>query len=159
MKIFPLISTVFVVTLIILSPARDLRAMGSGDSTGSSGATTSSAYNKGVKAIEAKSWDQAIAAFKIALAEKPDNADTLNYLGYSHRQKGDYDNAFAYYQKALAINQNHRGANEYIGEAYLKTGNLEKAEEHLARLDAICTFGCAEYTLLKRRIAEYKATQ
>jgi hypothetical protein len=34
---------------------------------------------------------------------------------------------------------------------------LAEAEQHLARLDALCTFGCAEQRMLKTAIANYKA--
>ena len=35
-------------------------------------------------------------------------------------------------------------------------GDLAKAKEHLAQLDRICFFGCAELTDLKKAIAEYE---
>ena len=31
------------------------------------------------------------------------------------------------------------------------------AEQHLARLDSLCVFGCTEYRQLKAAIANYKA--
>ena len=34
---------------------------------------------------------------------------------------------------------------------------LPEAEQHLARLDSLCVFGCAEYRELKAAIANYKA--
>ena len=85
------------------------------------------------------------------------NADAYNWLGYAYRNQGDYEQSFANYNKALLIDPRHRGAHEYIGEAYLKTGNVAKAEEFLKRLDSLCTFGCAEYTELKNKIAAHKA--
>ena len=33
----------------------------------------------------------------------------------------------------------------------------QEAEQHLARLDSICVFGCAEYRMLKTAVADYKA--
>ena len=38
-------------------------------------------------------------------------------------------------------------------------GNVSKAREHLAQLDRICTFGCEEYTLLKKEIAAFEQRQ
>ena len=35
--------------------------------------------------------------------------------------------------------------------------NLPKAKEHLSVLDRLCTFGCEEYTDLKRAVATYEA--
>ena len=34
---------------------------------------------------------------------------------------------------------------------------LPQAEQHLARLDQLCVFGCTEYRMLKQAIANYKA--
>jgi tetratricopeptide (TPR) repeat protein len=110
----------------------------------------------GKTAIDNQQWDAAIAAFTNVTSKNPENADAFNYIGYANRQNGNYDAAFTAYERALAINPDHRGANEYIGEAYLKTDNLEMAEKHLLRLDSLCFFGCPEYTMLKRAVAEYK---
>jgi hypothetical protein len=40
---------------------------------------------------------------------------------------------------------------------YLQTGDLARAEQRLVALDKACTFGCAEYSDLKKAIARYKA--
>jgi tetratricopeptide (TPR) repeat protein len=116
-------------------------------------------FTEGKKAIDAKDWAKAIPLFEMVVAKDDKNADAFNWLGFATRNQGDYDKAFAYYGKALTIDPRHRGAHEYSGEAYLKVNNVEKAEEHLKRLDSICTFGCAEYTELKTKIAAYKAAK
>jgi len=67
--------------------------------------------------------------------------------------------AFKHYGRALQLNPRHRGAHEYLGEAYLMLGNVAKAKEHLAALDRLCFFGCAEYTMLKKAVADYEAKQ
>jgi len=36
------------------------------------------------------------------------------------------------------------------------TGDLPKAEEHLAKLDKLCLFPCGEYRDLKAAVARYK---
>jgi Flp pilus assembly protein TadD len=113
-------------------------------------------YDAGKKAVEAQDWKAAIAAFTRAAASDPGNANVQNELGYSYRKSGNVDMAFKYYNEALRLDPDHKGANEYIGETYLMVGNLPKAEEHLARLDRLCTFGCDEYTMLKKSIADYK---
>lgn len=114
-------------------------------------------FTEGRKAIDRKDWAAAIPLFQQVVAKDAKNADAFNWLGYAQRNQGNYDAAFDAYNKALAIDGRHRGAHEYIGEAYLKVGNIAKAEEHLKRLDSICTFGCAEYTELKNKIASAKA--
>ncbi len=116
-------------------------------------------FTEGKKAIDAKDWARAIPLFQQVVAKDEKNADAFNWLGYAWRNQGDYTQSFAAYEKALALDPRHRGAHEYIGEAYLKVNNLPKAEEHLKRLDSLCTFGCAEYTELKGKIAAYKAAK
>ncbi|MCG8510473.1 MAG: tetratricopeptide repeat protein [Rhodospirillales bacterium] len=139
-----------------------LAAGGGDDSGGGSGSGTWSQsssdpdFTAGKKAVENKDFARAIPHFEKAIANDPDNADAYNLLGFSQRNLGDFDAAFASYGKALAIDPKHKGAHEYIGEAYLKTGNLEKAEEHLKKLDDICFFGCDEYTELQKKIAQYR---
>ncbi|WP_162915019.1 tetratricopeptide repeat protein [Desertibaculum subflavum] len=113
-------------------------------------------YAAGRAAIEKKDWPAAIDSLKKVVARDGKNADAFNYLGYAQRNAGDLDNALVAYAKALEIDPKHRGAHEYMGEAYLMQKNLPKAEELLARLDKICTFGCAEYRELKAKVAEYK---
>ena len=113
-------------------------------------------YTTAVEKIEAGDYEAAIPLL-LSVAEKdPDNADAYNYLGYTNRKLQRYSVALEYYQRALSIDSRHRGAHEYIGELYLETGNLEKAEEHLAALDRICFFGCDEYDLLKERVEAYR---
>ena len=107
--------------------------------------------------IAEKKWAAAIDELK--RVDDKANADWNNLMGYSLR-KGktpDYAGAERYYDEALRINPKHRGALEYSGELYLMTDNLPKAEQRLATLDKICSFGCSEYTELKRAVQAYKA--
>ncbi len=116
-------------------------------------------YVKAEKAINAKDWGTAVQLLTQAASRDDKNADIYNSLGYAERNRGNMELAFSYYEKALALDPKHRGAHEYIGEAYLMTGNLAKAEEHLAALDKLCFLSCLEYRELKDKIAEYKQKQ
>ena len=113
-------------------------------------------YTAGKAAVEAKDWKTAIDALSKAEAKNPKSADIENYLGYSYRNSGDMDSAIKHYTAALAINPDHKGAHEYMGEAYLLKGDLPDAQAHLDALDKICLLGCAEYTALKQKVAEFK---
>ena len=44
-------------------------------------------------------------------SEKPNKADTLNYLGFTTRKLGDYENGEKYYLQGLEIEPNHIGIN------------------------------------------------
>jgi len=76
----------------------------------------------------------------------PADADTLNYLGFTHRKVGDYENAEIYYSMGLELDPKHVGINEYMGELFVVTNRLDKAKERLAVLED-CK--CKEYKELK----------
>ena len=113
-------------------------------------------YVAGKQAMDKKNWPEAVRYFNQALLRSPDNADLYNFLGFWHRNLGQFDLAFRYYGRAIELNPRHRGAHEYIGEAYLMVNNLAKAEEHLAALEKICLLPCEELDDLKRGIAAYR---
>ena len=146
------------VILLALSPAA-VFAMGSNDPAPAANRPVDPNFTEGRKAIDAKDFAAAIPLFQAVVAKDDRNADAFNWLGYALRNQGDYEKAFIAYNKALEIDPKHRGAHEYIGEAYLKTNQPDKAEEHLKRLSSLCTFGCAEYTELKNKIAAYRAAK
>jgi Flp pilus assembly protein TadD len=126
---------------------------GSSSSPGAAPDTLSAARAQ----IDAKNFPGAIEELK--RLNDTGNADWNNLMGYSLR-KGptpDFAGAEKFYNEALRIDPKHRGALEYSGELYLQTGDLARAEQRLAALDKACTFGCEEYSDLKKAIAQYKA--
>ena len=112
-------------------------------------------FAAGKKAIDAKNWALAAESFKKVVAQNPKNADAYNYLGYSSRWLGKYDEAFAAYDKALSLDPKHKGALEYSGVAYLKVGQKDKALAQLAKLQAICA-SCSETADLTAAVAAAK---
>ena len=76
----------------------------------------------------------------------PADPDTLNYLGFTHRKVGDYENAEIYYSMGLELDPKHVGINEYMGELFVVTNRLDKARERLAVLEDC---NCKEYKELK----------
>ncbi|QPC41301.1 tetratricopeptide repeat protein [Kaustia mangrovi] len=88
---------------------------------------------------------------------RPDDANVLNLLGYSHRKLGLIDVGIAYYTKALKRNPAHRGVHEYLGEAYLQKNELGKAHLLLEKLEALCGgTQCEEYRALSEAIAAHE---
>jgi Flp pilus assembly protein TadD len=111
----------------------------------------------GKKAVESQDWKTAAERLSKAAAAEPKNADIQNWLGFSQRKLGNLDAAFAAYNEALKLNPKHKAAHEYIGEAYLMAGKVDKAEQHLAELQRLCTpIPCEELKQLKRAVEEYK---
>jgi tetratricopeptide (TPR) repeat protein len=77
------------------------------------------------------------------------NPDILNYLGFTLRKAGKYDQAEKYYLQGLEIEPDHNGINEYLGELYVKTQRMNLAKERLAVLE---NCNCEEYEELKEVI-------
>ena len=135
-------------------------------SAGSDSSSTSkvkSNYDKAVEAIKfAKKYEEKgklekakkryAKAQKLLLKsnkEKPNKADTLNYLGFTTRKLGDYENGEKYYLLGLDIKPDHIGINEYLGELYVATNRLDLAKERLKILESC---NCKEYNQLKEII-------
>ena len=89
-------------------------------------------------------------------SKKPNQADTLNYLGFTTRKLGDYENGEKYYLQGLEIEPNHIGINEYLGELYVATNRLDLAKERLKILESC---NCEEYNELKEIIAGTKKSK
>ena len=94
---------------------------------GDSGSSTTkvSMYDEAVKLIK--------RAGKLEKKDK-DNPDILNYMGYTSRKSGNFEEAEKFYLKGLSLNPKHNGINEYLGELYVQTDRIEKAKERLAVL-------------------------
>ena len=88
--------------------------------------------------------------------KKPLQADTLNYLGFTTRKLGDYENGEKYYLLGLEIDPNHKGINEYLGELYVATNRIDLAKERLKVLESC---NCEEYNELKEIIAGIKQSK
>jgi len=113
-------------------------------------AKVKSDYDKAVTIIKAaKKYEKAQALLIKSNKKKPLQADTLNYLGFTTRKLGDYENGEKYYLLGLEINPNHVGINEYLGELYVATNRLDLAKERLKILESC---NCEEYTELKEII-------
>ena len=104
-----------------------------------------------------KRYEKAFKLFLESDKEKPNNADTLNYLGFTSRKLGNYTEAERYYLYGLKIKPNHKRINQYLGELYLNTNRKGKAIEQLTILESC---NCKEYDQLKeiidgKRISKY----
>jgi tetratricopeptide (TPR) repeat protein len=111
------------------------------------------AYLRAVSLINEKRYADAIDALQRARTTFGAHPDVLTYLGFANRKLGRYDLAVNYYAQALAASPNHKGATEYYGELLVERGDLVGAKRMLAKLDNLCTFGCAEADELRRWVA------
>ena len=129
-----------------------------------------SKYDQAVKLIKAakklekkgkneKAEKKYLKAQKLLIAsnrKKPNKPDTLNYLGFTTRKIGDFENGEKYYLQGLAIDPKHIGINEYLGELYVVTGRHNLAVE---RLEVLKGCNCEEYDELKAIIAGEKVSK
>ena len=114
-------------------------------------------YEKKGKLDKAKKrYEKAQALLIKSNKKKPLQADTLNYLGFTTRKLGDYENGEKYYLLGLEINPNHVGINEYLGELYVVTNRIDLAKERLKILE---NCDCEEYNELKEILAGTKKSK
>ena len=160
-----MIKKIFVILILTLFTTSSFSA--GSDSTSS---IVKSNYDKAVESIKfAKKYESKgklekakkryAKAQKLLLksnSEKPNKADTLNYLGFTTRKLGDFENGEKYYLQGLEIEPNHIGINEYLGELYVATNRLNLAKERLKILE---NCNCEEYTELKKIIEGTKKSK
>ena len=123
--------------------------------SGGSSEPTMSDYAVAVRLIKHEQYADAIPHLLMALADKPTDADILNYLGYTKRMTGKFDDSLDYYKRALASNPAHKGAHEYLGELYLHMHDPASAQKELDTLASLCPDGCDERDTLTKAIAAY----
>jgi tetratricopeptide (TPR) repeat protein len=81
---------------------------------------------------------------------RDDHPDVANYIGYANRKLGNYEQSKVWYEKALAADPYHVRTWSYYGMWQMEQGNRLKAEDYLAKVNAICgNTACEEYRQLK----------
>lgn len=81
-----------------------------------------------------KKYDRAEEEFKKVLAGDPNNAVTLNYLGYMLADRGvRLEEALTYVKKAIQLDPQNGAYLDSLGWAYFKLGNFDLAEENLRK--------------------------
>ena len=71
----------------------------------------------------------ALAKFKQATDLDPTLYEAWNYVGYTSRKLGNYDDALPAYDKALSLKPGYADALEYRGEAYLGLNRIPDAQQ------------------------------
>ena len=146
------------ISLIFILLSSNLFAAGSDSSSSSSGGehASKSDYKQAVSLIKRASklekkdkidkakklYSQAFNKLEKAYKSDRKNPDILNYMGFTTRKAGNFDQAEKYYLKGLSIKPNHNGINEYLGELYVQTNRIDKANE---RLEVLKGCNCEEY--------------
>ncbi len=142
-----------IISLMTLFLSTSLMAAGSDSSSDTS---KMSMYEDGVKLVKRagklekkektdkakKLYSQAFDKFEKAYKSDKKNPDILNYLGYTSRKAGNFEQAEKFYLEGLSIKPDHNGINEYLGELYVQTNRIDKANE---RLQILKGCNCKEY--------------
>ena len=132
----------------------------SSSSGGDSSSSISSLYDQAVKLVKRagklekkeksekakKLYSQAFNKLNKAYKKDKKNPDILNYMGYTSRKVGNFEEAEKFYLKGLDLKPNHNGINEYLGELYVQTNRIDKANE---RLKVLKGCNCDEYAELE----------
>ena len=146
------------ILLFILSLNNQVFAAGDGggSSGGESVSSSASLYDQAVKLVKRagklekkdkaekakKLYSQAFEKLNKAYKSDKKNPDILNYMGFTSRKNGNFEEAETYYLKGLDLDPKHNGINEYLGELYVQTNRIDKANERLAVLK---NCNCDEY--------------
>ena len=95
--------------------------------------------------LYSKAYDKLLKAYD----KDKKNPDVLNYLGFTLRKAGNFEEAETFYLAGLEIKPDHKGINEYLGELYIKTNRIELAKE---RLEVLKGCKCEEFEELNELI-------
>ena len=95
--------------------------------------------------LYSRAYDKLLKAYD----KDKENPDILNYLGFTLRKAGNFEEAEKFYLAGLEIKPDHKGINEYLGELYIKTNRIELAKE---RLEVLKDCKCEEFDELKELI-------
>ena len=93
-----------------------------------------------------KLYSQAFKKLEKAYSSEKKNPDILNYMGYTSRKIGNFEEAEKFYLTGLNIKPDHNGINEYLGELYVQTNRIDKANE---RLEVLKKCNCDEFKELE----------
>ena len=145
------------ILLFVLSLNNQVFAAGSDSSSDSS---EPGLYDQAVKLIKRagklekknkeekakKLYSQAFKKLEKAHSSDKNNPDILNYMGYTSRKVGNFNEAEKFYLNGLSLKPNHNGINEYLGELYVQTNRIDEANE---RLNVLKNCNCEEYEELE----------
>jgi tetratricopeptide (TPR) repeat protein len=81
-----------------------------------------------------KKYDQAEAEFKKILVSNPQNAATLNYLGFMNADRGvALEESLNYIKQAVSLEPSNGAYLDSLGWAYFKLGKYDQAEDALTK--------------------------
>ncbi len=89
---------------------------------------------RGAALLEMDRWKEAEADLKKAVEIAPEEATTLNYLGYSWAERGEnLEEAFDLIEKAVALEPSSGAITDSLGWAHYQRGDYDEAVGHLEK--------------------------
>ena len=148
------------IIILLFSLFLSTNLIAAGSDSSSSGSSEESLYDDAVKLVKRagklekkekldkakKLYSKAFSKLEKAHKSDKKNPDILNYMGFTTRKVGNFEQAEKFYLQGLKIKPNHNGINEYLGELYVQTNQIDKANERLAVLK---NCNCDEYNELQ----------
>ena len=113
-------------------------------------------YNRGVAALRAKKYKDAIASFSRALRGAPRDSSVWTMLGLSKEGAGDLGGAHDAYAKAVGFNDGNIAARQRLAVTGVQLGQTDEARAQLAELQKqsdACGPGCPDADRLRAAIA------
>lgn len=122
-------------------------------------------YLRGICLERLDRWQDAVAEFEFVLKHQPENADALNYLGYTWVDKGvELTKAFGMIRKAVELEPKSGAIIDSLGWAHYKMGQYGQAriklEDAVERAPSSATvvdhLGDVYWKVGRKREAEYQ---
>ena len=117
----------------------DRAAAAAGAALARLGASPDISFARAASLERAGHWDEAVKEFRALIAEAPDNAAALNYLGYMLADRDvQIQDALTLVRKAVDLEPSSGAYLDSLGWVYFRMGELDRAEKYLtegARLE------------------------
>ena len=78
-------------------------------------------------------YDAALTSYRLALRDKPDNAQVLQNMAIAYSRTGRQDEAIRSYRRALEVDPQLAGAHYGLAFLLLKRGDAEGGSQHLSK--------------------------
>src|SRR5690242_14162703 len=112
-------------------------------------------YRHGIDLLKAKDFANAKKSFAKVLGVAPTDASANFLAGLADAGLNDLKGAVKHYEKAVRANDKLVPAQQELGVAYVKTGDMQKAQATLAKLqkmDSDCKGTCKDAADLKAAV-------
>jgi Flp pilus assembly protein TadD len=88
-------------------------------------------YGEGLKLAGKERYHEALTSFRLALRQRPDDAEILQQMAVIYTRIGMPEEAARYYEEAIAIGGDVPAAHYGLAFLFLRSGDLERSRAHL----------------------------